>query len=611
MFKPVFLIVVVPLTLTFADSFQQSWFDGPGVYGPVSNWLESFYQSESIAWCARDNVENYFPIITLSNYLMIPVETGFENATFLTTSDIDGDGDTDIAASSGVGDGIAWWENMDGTGTNWAEHSVDENFSGAFNVTCEDIDGDGNMDIICAARWGDEIAWWRNDNGGGTAWSKHVIIAGFDGASSLNIVDMDNDGDLDVAGAALFSGEIIWLENTDSAGIVWTEHLIAADLQSPYSISSGDFDGDGDFDILAKANGDVLLWLNSDGSGTSWSVHTVWGTIPGIQELCATDVDGDGDLDVVGVKETGYSRINWWENQNGSGTSWSWHNIESYSSGAISVEAVDVDADGDMDIIGTSSSDGMVKYWLNLNGSGTNWHRMYVQGDFPAARDVCADDMDNDGDVDILAVSQSTGTIAWWQDTVYPESGWLESSIDITSPENVYYSLLTAWHETPPGTSVMFQLRASDDPDNMGPWSDTLAAPCSLDSVLDQGTAYLQYRAILTTDNPLVAPSLVNVSVYWNITGFEEDPALVEYHLLGPVVNPASGSAAINFHVPCISDVSFSVFDAAGRVIQNIPEKEYPEGLHQIALNELLPGIYLCRIQVAYFTDSCTFVVLQ
>ena len=78
-------------------------------------------------------------------------------------------GDLDVAAAdktdydSPNGGKIAWWENVDGLGLSWTEHSVDPLFPGATAIELGDIDYDGHTDILAAAIYGDETAWWRND----------------------------------------------------------------------------------------------------------------------------------------------------------------------------------------------------------------------------------------------------------------------------------------------------------------------------------------------------------------------------------------------------------------------------------------------------------------
>ena len=95
----------------------------------------------------------------------------------------------------------------------WTEHTVDGTFDNATSVFAADVDGDGDMDVLGAAFGDDEIAWWENTAGDGTAWTEHTVDGAFDGAFSVYATDVDGDGDMDVLGAAFFAGGIAWWES--------------------------------------------------------------------------------------------------------------------------------------------------------------------------------------------------------------------------------------------------------------------------------------------------------------------------------------------------------------------------------------------------------------
>ena len=54
----------------------------------------------------------------------------------------------DVLGAATDADDITWWENIDGTGTSWIEHTVDGDFGWAYSVYSEDINGDGCMDVL-------------------------------------------------------------------------------------------------------------------------------------------------------------------------------------------------------------------------------------------------------------------------------------------------------------------------------------------------------------------------------------------------------------------------------------------------------------------------------
>ncbi len=86
-------------------------------------------------------------------------------------------------------------------------------FNGAGSVYAADINGDGDMDVLGAAVFSNDIAWWENTAGDGTAWTEHTVDGAFDFARSVYAADIDGDGDIDVLGAAYGTDEIAWWES--------------------------------------------------------------------------------------------------------------------------------------------------------------------------------------------------------------------------------------------------------------------------------------------------------------------------------------------------------------------------------------------------------------
>ena len=87
-------------------------------------------------------------------------------------------------------------------------------FTGANSVYATDVDGDGDLDVLGAADIVDDITWWENANGAGTSWTEHTVDGSFDGARSVYAADLDDDGDMDILGTAYNADDITWWENT-------------------------------------------------------------------------------------------------------------------------------------------------------------------------------------------------------------------------------------------------------------------------------------------------------------------------------------------------------------------------------------------------------------
>jgi hypothetical protein len=388
--------------------------------------LGSAYYDSAITWWENTNG-------TGTAWTMHTVSASFAGATSVYAADVDGDGDMDILGTALNADDITWWENTSGDGTAWSEHTVEGNFDGAYSVYAADVDGDGDMDVLGTAYYADEITWWENKNGDGSVWTEHAIDGSFDGANAVYAADVDGDGDLDVLGAARDANDIAWWENKTihrSASFP-REVTVGGSFTGAYHAYAADVDGDGDLDVLGAAgtDDDITWWENTNGDGTAWTAHTIEGNFDKAHFVYAADVDGDGDLDVIGAAVEA-DDITWWENTNGDGTAWTGHTVDGNFDGASSVYAADMDRDGDVDILGTAQVADEVAWWENMNDVGTSWTKHTVAVNFDYALSPRAADLDGDGDLDILAAARDGGDIAWWENTNGDGTAWTEHTVD-------------------------------------------------------------------------------------------------------------------------------------------------------------------------------------
>jgi len=188
----------------------------------------------------------------------------------------------DIIGAARYADDITWWENADGTGTTWAEHTVNSSFDGASAVYAADIDGDGDMDILGAAYGADEITWWENTDGTGSTWIEHIIDGSFDGVESVYAADIDGDGDMDILGAAHDADDIAW----------WGPGL-NLHVTAPHEVNEGDeiLLSQGQISIPASLPEDLKVSLFSD--DTSEII------VPEIVTIIAGQTSASFDLTVI------------------------------------------------------------------------------------------------------------------------------------------------------------------------------------------------------------------------------------------------------------------------------------------------------------------------
>lgn len=183
-------------------------------------------------------------------------------------------------------------------------------------LTAGDLDRDGLLDLVLGT------TWLRNER---TKWSVFEIAAPTAGRPDRHrLADMNGNGRLDVVVGFLAisrPGKLAWFEApADPLTGTWREHIISTDVVGPMSLDIGDLDGDGDIDIVVGEHNlrnpgaaRLFVFENLDGRGTQWARHLVHEGDEHHDGAQLVDIDGDGDLDIISIG-WGHSGVILYEN---------------------------------------------------------------------------------------------------------------------------------------------------------------------------------------------------------------------------------------------------------------------------------------------------------
>ncbi len=347
------------------------------------------------------------------------VDGAFDGAYSIASADLDGDGDPDlVSAAKNAGD-LVWWANEAGDGTVWSTPNViADAFLGAVEALPADLDRDGDLDLLGISDTTGDLMWWENTAGNGSVWTPTLITSFFDTATSVFVADLNQDGapDIAVVGTVTTSESVFWYENV-GGGTSWISHPVATGLNTPSDVLATDLDQDGTMDLVVSSlsSAEISWWRNDNGTGLTWTPFVVSSNYAGASGLEVADLDGDGDPDLIGAFASD-DTISWREND-GTGQGWADHPIVTTLADPVAVAATDLDRDGDLDVLGAGNTADQVLWWDNSAGDGSTWTAYPISTQFDGARALHPADINQDGLMDVIGAAEVADDVLWWQST--------------------------------------------------------------------------------------------------------------------------------------------------------------------------------------------------
>jgi len=277
-----------------------------------------------------------------------------------------------------------------------------------------DFNGDDRTDMVIGGLESGEIAVLRG-RGDGT-FEEAEVSRGREGTTDLSRADLDGDGDIDLAivgyNAAESDSSFAGLVHNDGTGVFGEVVRFSMERgdEQPESVVAADFDGDGDADLAT-----TYLFLNEGGGSFSRSRRL----FDSSRSLTAADLNADGRVDlVIAIRlDSGSVHVRL---QEGSGVFAEPIVYVTDSSGGEpqSLGAADMDRDRDMDLVLANGNNHGASVFMN-DSTGRFPLRLdfTVPREHTSVRSVEPGDFDGDGDQDLaimnLEQGQTSGSIAF------------------------------------------------------------------------------------------------------------------------------------------------------------------------------------------------------
>lgn len=272
--------------------------------------------------------------------------------------DFDQDGDIDILDADNQSGDLYLLRN---SGLNFTKELLHNPNFDADLVGLADLDQDGDQDIVIIDQATGAVQIIDNQG------SQNFVPLN---ASSLDsevnqafLSDLNNDGSQEIVFSTPTA--VGWAKNNGTEGFV-PQSQIAQGLSGISSLEVGDLDADGNDDIYYTSPNSSLVGFATSQGTEGFSVQNINSNISGISDIEIADLDADGKNDLVYSSDSS-SLIGWMKN-NGSDGFVPATTIASGMTAVDQIEIADLDNDSDLDIVGASSSYDF-RAWIENKGS--------------------------------------------------------------------------------------------------------------------------------------------------------------------------------------------------------------------------------------------------
>ncbi|KAB1071169.1 FG-GAP-like repeat-containing protein [Methylobacterium planeticum] len=308
-------------------------------------------------------------------------------------ADLNGDSKLDVVAANYTTPGTVSILFGHGDGTFGAATTYETGGQYPSRVTLVDINNDGKLDILAANQDGGSISIFLGNGSGG--FGPATLYPVGNGPESISVVDINGDGKLDLIVPNVYGGNVSVLLGNGSGGFgAPTNYPSGA---SPYNAVVRDVNGDGKPDIITAnyGNNNIAVLLNAGSGG--FGAPTTYSVGGPPFSLVTADLNGDGRLDVVTANNTSGTVSVLFGNGSG-GFSAATNYI--VGAGAFALTLGDVNGDGNVDIVTAIRETNQIAVLLGDGHGSFGGLSTYAAGSFPSS--VALADLNGDNTLDVV-----------------------------------------------------------------------------------------------------------------------------------------------------------------------------------------------------------------
>ena len=323
-----------------------------------------------------------------------------------------------------------------------------------------EVAGSGKPDLVSVDWFDKHAVWFRNTGIAGGEWPENLIETNGN-YETAGLYDVIGDGKGKAVVPAV--AQTIWYEvvKGPDGQRTFAKHVVS-DKPMTWGVGVGDINGDGRPDIIRP---DAWFEAPADPRNGKWIEHPLAlggldGKVDHTPQILVYDVNGDGLNDIITSSAHGYG-IFWYEQvRHGKEITFKQHLIDQSWSQAHSLVLADLDGCGVPGLVtgkrfmahngGDPDETGPlgVYYYKLSRGPLPVWTKHVISYDegVGSGVNICAADLDGDGDLDIIVTGKWGGPV-WFENQRIVRPPALNSASAAEPQPFAFFPFCIDWHD--------------------------------------------------------------------------------------------------------------------------------------------------------------------